>query len=384
MIKAVLSILTLWVIILPLSSHASYVMKDLQVLAKQKSFVEFFQHALDIVPSKRDTTWTNTVGQMAEQFSEQMVKSPILNVKNYQLLLEISTWPALQANDLVKINRDQLNIRYSRQCFNSSLFNKCQKELNKYVYQFNPSKETRFELLKIYYPKLDEATAKVDNTLNNLIKPLITTGFSEFYCGKDPLAEIVDFKLKISVNQLGSKTPLTTIVHKDCLKPLISKYQKQLNSSANIFEKELAYLILNESGAISALDKQTFHMLFILQNARPGEIFNHAWNSLEKLSRDFKMRDKVLAKLKSLDPLPGKVFAKRNSQREQLIVKHFTRHFPEYIDYYARQCIKFYKSEGEFPRGNPTIECRDFMRTATNLSLLPKSMINDFNRASQL
>ena len=48
-------------------SHAQkviYNMQDLRVLKAQESFLEFFDHALDIKPSLRDTEWSKMTEQM--------------------------------------------------------------------------------------------------------------------------------------------------------------------------------------------------------------------------------------------------------------------------------------------------------------------------------
>ena len=37
---------------------------------------------------------------------------------------------------------------------------------------------------------------------------------------------------------------------------------------------------------------------------------------------------------------------------------------PEYLDYYARTCLEYLEGKKVFPRGNPTLHCKELFKEA--------------------
>jgi hypothetical protein len=77
--------------------------------------------------------------------------------------------------------------------------------------------------------------------------------------------------------------------------------------------------------------------------------------------------------LKTLDPLPDSILGSLDLTKQRVVLKHFKSYFPEYLDFYMDQCVKFYSGKETFPDGNPTLHCQEFMS-----SELAPFIIDDF------
>ena len=101
---------------------------------------------------------------------------------------------------------------------------------------------------------------------------------------------------------------------------------------------------------------------FYLNGIGTSKTLNRAWSILSHLSDNFSEREKVLLELKKFDPIPDDFLSK-----DDLIKKTYLRHldntFPEFIDYYSSTCQSYHAGTSHYPNGNPTIRCREFIKT---------------------
>ena len=113
----------------------------------------------------------------------------------------------------------------------------------------------------------------------------------------------------------------------------------------------------------------------------PGELFEKSWKKLSEIGKDFRLRDKLIADFKKMDPLPGQIFKYSNEKRSLVIIKALLINFPEYIDLYSKTCLQYFEGTQNFPNGNPTIECVDWFKTARTFKLVPEMTIKRFDAA---
>ena len=79
------------------------------------------------------------------------------------------------------------------------------------------------------------------------------------------------------------------------------------------------------------------------------------------MSDNFSAREKVLIEIKKFDPVPDE-FLSKNKLVKKTYLRHLDKTFPEFIDYYSRTCQKYHSGTTHFPNGNPTINCKEFIK----------------------
>ena len=131
--------------------------------------------------------------------------------------------------------------------------------------------------------------------------------------------------------------------------------------------EESLFNLLASKGELEEEDKDFFFALFILNDPEVGDTFNRAWNRMKILGENFSRRQKVFQRLIELDPLPDAVVGTANPNRRKTLLDFFSHHFPEYFNHYTKVCLDYFEGKGSYPRGNPTIRCRDFFRYTKSL-----------------
>ncbi|MFP5459502.1 MAG: hypothetical protein ACLGG7_12270, partial [Bacteriovoracia bacterium] len=64
----ILAPILLWLSMVATCAAQGYTMGDLEALEKERSYSEFFSHALDIRPSERTEYWKTMVQNMGESY----------------------------------------------------------------------------------------------------------------------------------------------------------------------------------------------------------------------------------------------------------------------------------------------------------------------------
>jgi hypothetical protein len=364
------------------SLHAAqYRLADLEVLTQEENYEEFFSHALDILPSERQESWKGMLSKMADGFTRQILSKSSISQGHFKKIESLFTWPALKADDIFKGQRNEIGLRYLKNCLKQE--KPCWDELKDFWEADQKDPDNAF--------KLAELTLHFDQ------KPISTWTFmegalksplSEFYCKKDFVVEAVWQKLAIDYIRLGEKgdflKKIDETVHPDCLPSLNQVAKGQLLNPNTISDRELAYQLLNAQGKMRPELSDFFLTVYLLENPSKGELFNLAWNRLSELSRSISRREVVLKNISRLDPLPDELFSSLDQNKKRAILNLFKVKFPEYLHLYTTQCLKFYEGKTIFSHGNPTIKCQDLMRLDFAQDVLGQETIDRFYKIKSI
>lgn len=356
-------------------ASGTYTLEDLKVLAKEESHQEFFQHALDIRPSERQDEWRSMATKMADIFSQKVLNKTEIERGDFLKIEELYRWPAMKNDDIFKVRRQAIGIRFIKNCLKSD--SPCWGDLKDFWEIDKSDPDTAF--------KLAELTSSFDNpplSSWNFLEVALKSPLSEFYCKKEFAMETLWRKIEIDYIKLGSQGDLLKkidqTVHPDCLPSLISEAHKRLENPGKVSDRELAFQILKSQNKDTTAVADLFYTIYLLENPAQGELFNYSWNRVRELGRKASRREEVLRKLKNLDPLPDSIFTTLDQTKKRVVLKHFKNYFPEYLDHYTHQCLNFYSGKGSFPRGNPTIHCQDFMNSELAPLIIEEDKIKKF------
>jgi hypothetical protein len=365
----------------PVWARAEYNLKDLEALAKEGSYKEFFEHALDVRPSERQENWKSMVSRMGDEIGRKVLENSEIDRKDFLKIEELFTWPSLKSDDVFKVRRQEIGINYLRKCLKTET--PCWSDFKNFWEKDKENPETAFKLAEL---ALNKESSPVSTW--NLLEVSLKSPLSEFYCKKDFVMNALWGKIEIDYIKLGAEGDLMKkidqTVHPDCLPTLISEAKNRLNRPSRIQDREIAYQILKSQSKADEALTDFFYTVYLLDNPAQGELFNYSWNRIRELGGTISRRERVLKKLKSLDPLPDELFSSLDETKKRVVLKHLKTYFPEYLDFYTDQCIKFYSGKGSFPQGNPTIHCQRFMSSDLAPSVLDDFTIKKFQEALKI
>ena len=345
-------------------------MADLEVLAQEESHQEFFLHAMDVRPSERQEAWKTMVSKMADSFSRRILAKSLIDRHDFQKIEKLYDWPSLKTDDIYKVRRQEVGIRYLKTCLRGTT--PCWEDIKSFWEKDKTDPDTAF--------RLAEMTSNLPNSPFStwtFLEIALKSPLSEFYCKKEFAMNTLWGKIEIDYVKLGPEGDLMVqidrTVHPDCLPSLIHEARKRLYSPPEVMDRELAFQILKSQSKASQEITDFFYTVYLLDNPSQGELFNYSWNRVKELGGTVSRREAVLEKLKKLDPLPDHIFKTLDETKKKVVLRHFKTYFPEYLDHYTDQCVNYYGGLGAFPSGNPTIHCQEFM----NSELAPL-IIDDF------
>lgn len=349
---------------------APYTLLDLEVLVSEDAHEEFFQHALDIRPSERLETWKSMVSRMADSYSRKVLSKSDISKNDYSTVEDLYSWPSLKNDDIYRSRRQAIGLRFLGKCLKADP--PCWNEVKLFWEKDKSDPDTAFKLAELASLYESSPIPTWDFLEVALKSPL-----SEFYCKKDFAMNTLWSKIEMDYVKLGPVGDLMVkidkTIHPDCLPSLIKEAHKRLNTPPKVLDRELAFQILKSQSKDSQEISDFFYTVYLLDNPSKGELFNYSWNRVKELGGTVSRREKVLEKLKSLDPLPDTIFSTLDEKKKKVVLMHFKSYFPEYLDHYTDQCVSYYGGKGTFPAGNPTLHCQDFM----NSELAPK-IIDEF------
>jgi hypothetical protein len=358
-----------------------YTLQDLEVLAKEGSAQEFFAHALDIRPSERQENWKSLVSKMGDDFARKVLENSEIKKKDFLKIEELFNWPSLKSDDVFKVRRQEIGIRYLKKCLKENL--SCWEDFKSFWEKDKENPEISFKLAEI---SLKNEASPLSTW--NLLEAPLKSPLSEFYCKKDFVMNALWGKIELDYIKLGSEGDLLKkidqTVHPDCLPSLIAEAKKRLLKPPRIQDREVAYQILKSQSKADEALTDFFYTVYLLDNPAQGELFNYSWNRVRELGGTITRREKVLKKLRDLDPLPDELLSTLDETKKRVVLKHFRTYFPEYLDFYADQCIKFYSGKGVFPLGNPTIHCQKLMTSDLAPLVLDDFKIKQFQEAQKI
>ncbi|MEI8347099.1 MAG: hypothetical protein WCG27_06515, partial [Pseudomonadota bacterium] len=143
---------------------------------------------------------------------------------------------------------------------------------------------------------------------------------------------------------------------------LLTAPLKELLKSQSSDTAELAYMTLKWKNAVSDQERDLYLFNYLLRAPANGPSLNEAWGNLIELGKNHNRREVLLEIVKKIDPLPDQLFSIEDDKKKKVMAQHLFEQFPEYVSYYAQTCRNYLKGKGEFPSGNPTVNCRDFYR----------------------
>ncbi len=362
-----------------------YTLADLEVLVKEEGHREFFAHALDIRPSERLEPWRGMVTKMGERFGQKVLMGPEVERRDFQKIEELYIWPVLRNDDVFKLRRQEIGLRYLKQCFKQTLVSPapCREELKSFWEADPTDADTAY--------KLAELTLGVSNapiSTWSFLEVALKSNLSEFTCKKDFVLTALWGKIEIDYVRLGPEGDLAKkidqTIHPDCLPPLISEARRRLARPPKVLDRELAFQILKSQGKATPEVTDFFYTVYLLDNPAQGELFNLSWNRVRELGGTVGRRDEVLKQLRELDPLPDSILGSMDQTKKRVVLRHFKTYFPEYFDYYADQCVNYYGGKGAFPAGNPTIHCQDLMNSELGPQILDDVRLKRYQNVRRL
>ncbi len=355
----------------PSPVHAApekYSLQDLEILSKQKSYWEFLQHARDIRPGQRNKHWTELVQEMAVGFIEFNLRTQSFGSDNYTLLRQIARWPVLRDDEFFQVKYNNYMARYTGYCFKNDKPENCITKIEQFWHLSNKDPETGHKFIQLIQ------NISPQYSLWNFLKDIVTHPMSNFYCQRPLIATqlskkiLTDFgpfitpkKTKSSLNNAQIRKRLKNFMHEKCWQSLLPSLKQNLFSELPRHQMIL-HKILNAKKALNTSENDLFYALYLLKGPLVGEAFNQSWNGLARIGQNFKRKTALLKTLKKQDPLEGKIFASSNYDLKKTVVRHFAKHFPEYLDIYAKTCLDYREGRKTFHHGNPTIECPEFFK----------------------
>lgn len=383
------------------SANESYSLSDLEVLASDNSYIEFFDHAFDIRPSERSEVWKKMMEKMGEGYLKALSQKELLNRSDFQRMESLMSHNVLKTNEFFRQSRQEIGLKWFRQCFGeqSSPTSGCWIDLANYWAPDRQEADMAARLLAIVAPFLNSSQSKSSlrkNLKQNakinevfILHPMLITSIAGLQCSKPEIRSVVwtqalkDWS-QATVTQNFVKT-LEKWAHPKCWDTIAEWSRQFFKSGANQNQLDLAYELLTYKKTITLQERDLYLTNYLLASPTSGDLFNIAWNRIQELGFKPHERDQLLMHFKKWRPLPGKIFADINLTKRKTLSKHLKRHFPEYIDYYAHVCIDFYGAKKRFPDGNPALYCREMFDLAgTEKDLLPLATIESFKQSLAL
>ena len=348
-----------------------YSLADLKVLNANNDFYEFFAHAKDLRPAKRNDVWNSAVLDTASKFLAANFFSEEISIKDYKLLTKIASWNTLK-NDEFFIEKFDLAVsRYFTQCFQSNSKG-CLSQLKTLLKKHKMSRKLGIKLAEALFKNNVEG-----EILFNLILPMSSNTMGEFYCSKHPTSQIIIDKL------YSDKTAIRKI-HKDCLKSLLPTLKEKLTKQQSPYTRYQTFNILNSKQKITKKDRNIYHITQLIDGfTLDPEQTLMAFETLKKLGDNINQREIVLANLKKSIPLHGKIF-NLSSKSAIATLRGLSRYFPEYLDYYSSVCISHLSGKLKTSGGNPATFCHPFFKAASKHQLIPKNKIQKYKKIMTL
>jgi hypothetical protein len=94
-----------------------YSLEDLKILYQQENIKEFFSHALDIRPSKRNKDWQEMVSALAVNYLKQLKDKPYITEEDFLYMEKLNSFADLKSNEFFNNDRNIVGLRYLRHCF---------------------------------------------------------------------------------------------------------------------------------------------------------------------------------------------------------------------------------------------------------------------------
>jgi hypothetical protein len=347
-----------------------YDIKDLEQLSDSKNYEEFLNHARDIRPSKRDRYWRELVQNMAVGQVDFLLEKKVFNKEQFELIEKIALWPVLTKDKFFQIKRNRYAQKYLKSCFQKNE-SYCKSQLFSFWHSSNQRAElamSMVEILKVYTDQKEYW---------GFYQKITKSDLQEYYCPKPHVKKVIFNHMKKNLMTVEDKKTINRFVKANigvsCWFSIVGDLKGLLFTKSRTM-RQFAYKILDAEESLTPIERDSFHTFYLLDNPINGDLFNHAWSTLELLGQNYGRRMKVYKYLKGLDPLPGNIFSHRDELKKEAVVGLFYSNFPEYIDHYARVCVNFLKGLGEYPKGTPTLYCNELFKISKKKRWVSQSL----------
>jgi hypothetical protein len=375
----------------------SYTLVDLEALEKERSYDEFFAHALDIRPSERTDYWKTMVQNMAEGHLQLLLRKNRLEHADFLHMQKLTDWSVLKSHEFFRLKRQELGLKWLAQCLqdNGAANSPCWQDVLAYWEKDRQDPDIAGRLLTLLSPYLASALPVASNPTHQarmlvtplfILAPVLKSPLAELQCQKPEFQDVLWNSMRESFTQNFKNRTFSALMSEiatpECWKALIPGARQNWKTGSDELTLQLSYLLLKFQNQLEPLEQDMFYVYFLLNSPARGETFNLAWGRLLQLKDLPRERDKILSAFKLWRPLPGNIFTDLDLSKRRSVTRHVQQNFPEYIDHYALTCVDFYGGKRRFPEGNPALHCRELFDLAADvLGILPAPTIEAFKRA---
>lgn len=341
-----------------------YSMKDLKILSSQNDFIEYFEHAKDIIPSKRSNKWKKMTSDLGIRFVKSLLKKETpLTKKEQQVLDKISNWAIFKKNEIFFMEKRPLSLSSIEKCLSLKNEANC-LTLAKNIFIKDPAPEFGIEILKKF-------KSQKSKNLEIFILPMLKSNICSFYINNSPLKDIVK-----KLFETNSKFFIDTNIEKDCREDLSKNLLKDLYlTESNIARKNIMHT-LRKWGKLHSNDIYYYNMAQFLDDYQfPKELILTKWKTFKTLGKNERVRTIVLKKLLTRRPLHGKILY-NNSKESKAILSAIKRYIPEYFLEYANICIDYFK--GKKPA--PSTDCHQLFKKSQAADFFNKQKYMEYKR----
>lgn len=353
-------------------------MEDLEALEGSKNFKEFFAHAKDIRPSQRGPIWSKMVSSMGDQYIKALESGLSISEAEFDQVADISAWGPLRQDEFFGKKRDKFALKYLDQCLKEREYPFCHQRLLVFFHAFDKERQLGLEIAKLLRPELSKylsflgpEKASEAPELWMFAAPMAKSAYGEFYCDKEPLFSLVMNKV------IKSSTP-KRVAHQDCLKAMAKEAKTSLNSKDDSVRLH-AYQVMDKLDELDPTEKAKHLVSQMLTGFKlQDEKWDEAYSALKSMGSSSQTRKELLERLSTLETLPDDLFAKTDSKRVMVVTKQLAQNFPEYLDFYTSQCLKWLEGDGDFAKGNPTPNCHEYFKLAKIIESSPDTVTKKY------
>jgi hypothetical protein len=359
----------------PLWANQLYSLKDLAALEKEKNFEEFLAHVNDIRPSERMKLWRDMYQSMAMEMIDYKLKTKDFSLATFKKIENLSRSNTLLNDEFFQLKRSLYAKKFFSECYSGQTKNgdisvntkQCDDELSTFWYFSKKDPDIGLEMAKI----VEKNNGKM-NTWNFYQKAVSDT-LAPLYCEKPEVQRALIQKVTQEVfdpefnGEYG--TLLKRIIPDKCFVKLVNPLRLVLESTQSSgLDKEISFQLLDASKNLKPIDYYYYATLYLIDEPVTGEKMNVSWKKIEELAEKYSLRMEILEKIKGANVLPDKVMRSPSNKRNKAIIHLFAKHFPEFLDYYAKSCLDYLQYKNSPNRPVTTgFQCHEFLKMAKSV-----------------
>lgn len=369
----------------------SFEPEDMLSLYNAGEIDELLDRAKEIRPSIRGPRWKSMVTEFTLKKTEKLLTKESISSLELNTILKMEEYFNFahnQKNPQIQDKKLELGYAYLIQFFSTIQTHSKENIIatkNWWVNHWSNSRKnpiyalkyakffdsysplSKFESLNIH--TFFENQKNLDEFVLNMLRVTFKSGLAADICKDNWVWPHWWDLVKTILQPLKKKdySLLDTILLKDfslkCWESAKIKLIEGLHT-LSVEDKYIALHFLSLDPTLAKADKVFLEIYYLLFNPTPSELYNKSLDSLLALSVDAPQREIMVGKFSKFDPLLGTVFSLKTIESFEVILR-LTKHFPEYLDFYAHTCLDYLSGTKRFPNGNPTPDCLDLCKYFT-------------------